>query len=65
MGREVVFGLPHDARQRVAGPLLVAVMDGLQLQWLHDPGAVDMPAVFRHFVTLLDPGRGDGETGGA
>jgi hypothetical protein len=32
-------------------------MDGLQYQWLHDPESVDMPALFRAFVSLL--GRGD------
>jgi hypothetical protein len=42
-------GLPPE---RVA-PLLVAVMDGLQFQWLLDPEAVDMPGAFRDFVTLL------------
>ncbi len=36
-----------------AAPLLVAVMDGLQYQWLLDPEAVDMPAAFRTFVALL------------
>ncbi|MGP3979776.1 TetR/AcrR family transcriptional regulator [Streptomyces sp. KR80] len=34
-------------------PLLIAVMDGLQFQWLLDPGAVDMPAAFRAFLSLL------------
>ncbi|SER88596.1 transcriptional regulator, TetR family [Streptomyces sp. yr375] len=38
--------------ERVA-PLLVAVLDGLQYQWLLDPESVDMPAAFRDFVTLL------------
>ncbi|MFF7649348.1 TetR/AcrR family transcriptional regulator [Streptomyces sp. NPDC007983] len=39
-----------------AAPLLVAVLDGLQFQWLHDPDAVDMPALFRTFVSLLRQG---------
>jgi AcrR family transcriptional regulator len=30
-----------------------AVMDGLQLQWLHDPQAVDMGRVFRDYVSRL------------
>ncbi|MEU4094163.1 TetR/AcrR family transcriptional regulator [Streptomyces sp. NPDC026673] len=47
--------LPGGLTPEQAAPLLVAVMDGLQLQWLHDPESVDMPAVFRHFVTLLTP----------
>lgn len=34
-------------------PLLVAVMDGLQFQWLLDPESVDMPGAFRDFLALL------------
>lgn len=30
-----------------------AVMDGLQVQWLHDAGAVDMVALFRAYVARL------------
>lgn len=48
-GDRLPGGLPPE---RVA-PLLVAVMDGLQFQWLLDPGAVDMPGAFRDFVALL------------
>ncbi|WP_328678155.1 TetR/AcrR family transcriptional regulator [Streptomyces sp. NBC_00322] len=40
-----------------AAPLLAAVMDGLQYQWLLDPGAVDMPEAFRDFLRLLGPAR--------
>ncbi|MGW8379345.1 TetR/AcrR family transcriptional regulator [Streptomyces sp. ODS28] len=36
-----------------AAPLLIAVMDGLQYQWLLDPEAVDMPQAFRAFLALL------------
>ncbi|NLU69248.1 TetR/AcrR family transcriptional regulator [Streptomyces sp. HNM0574] len=36
-----------------AAPLMAAVMDGLQFQWLLDPEAVDMPASFRRFRALL------------
>lgn len=36
-------------------PLLIAVLDGLQTQWLLDPAAVDMAAAFRDFVALLGP----------
>ncbi|WP_406860734.1 TetR/AcrR family transcriptional regulator [Streptomyces sp. HUAS MG47] len=39
-----------------AAPLLTAVMDGLQYQWLLDPASVDMPAAFRDFVRLLTGG---------
>ncbi|KPC59034.1 TetR family transcriptional regulator [Streptomyces chattanoogensis] len=48
--------LPGGLTPERAAPLLVAVMDGLQLQWLLDPQDVDMPAAFRDFVALL--GRG-------
>ena len=33
--------------------LIIAVMDGLQLQWLLQPDKVDMPAAFEAFVRLL------------
>ncbi|MFD8078150.1 TetR/AcrR family transcriptional regulator [Streptomyces sp. NPDC059718] len=56
--------LPGGLTPEQAAALLVAVMDGLQLQWLHDPGEVDMPALFRRFVALLDPARDGGEPGG-
>ncbi|MFI6391253.1 TetR/AcrR family transcriptional regulator [Nonomuraea sp. NPDC050540] len=32
---------------------LIAMMDGLQTQWLLDPDRVDMPAIFRGYVTDL------------
>ncbi|MFF0432308.1 TetR/AcrR family transcriptional regulator [Streptomyces sp. NPDC004327] len=48
-GDELPGGLTPE---RVA-PLLTAVMDGLQFQWLLDPDAVDMPASFRDFLALL------------
>ncbi|MFF7181328.1 TetR family transcriptional regulator [Streptomyces sp. NPDC008121] len=54
--------LPGGLTPERAAPLLTAVMDGLQYQWLLDPGSVDMPGAFRDFLTLL---RGDGETDGA
>ncbi|MBY8887909.1 TetR/AcrR family transcriptional regulator [Streptomyces sp. PTM05] len=38
-----------------AAPLLTAVLDGLQLQWLLDPDSVDMAAAFRDFLRLLSP----------
>ncbi|PNE42175.1 TetR family transcriptional regulator [Streptomyces noursei] len=61
--------LPGGLTPERAAPLLVAVMDGLQLQWLLDPEEVDMPASFRDFLTLLgtgaageaEPGPGAGE----
>ena len=39
---------------RVA-PQLIAMFDGLQLQWLLDPAAVDMTAVFEDFRSRLRP----------
>ncbi|WKX70158.1 TetR/AcrR family transcriptional regulator [Streptomyces sp. XD-27] len=45
--------LPGGLTPQQAAPLLVAVMDGLQYQWLHDPEAVDMPELFRAFLALL------------
>ncbi|MFC0600919.1 TetR/AcrR family transcriptional regulator [Streptomyces palmae] len=45
--------LPSGLTPEAVAPLLVAVLDGLQFQWLHDPERVDMPAVFRSFVALL------------
>jgi len=35
------------------GPITSAVMDGLQLQWLLDPDAVDLEDLFEHFLLLL------------
>ncbi|MER8001230.1 TetR/AcrR family transcriptional regulator [Streptomyces sp. NPDC095613] len=46
--------LPSGLTPEQAAPLLIAVMDGLQVQWLHDPESVDMAAAFRAFVGLLE-----------
>ncbi|MGW4163897.1 TetR/AcrR family transcriptional regulator [Streptomyces sp. NPDC004788] len=48
-------GLPGGLTPEQVAPLLTAVMDGLQFQWLLDPDAVDMPASFRDFLALLAP----------
>ncbi|MET8824900.1 TetR/AcrR family transcriptional regulator [Streptomyces sp. NPDC004610] len=50
--------LPNGLTPERTAPLLVAVMDGLQYQWLLDPESVDMPGAFRDFLRLLgeDPG---------
>ncbi|MFB7515268.1 TetR/AcrR family transcriptional regulator [Streptomyces sp. NPDC056144] len=45
--------LPGGLTPERAAPLLTAVMDGLQYQWLLDPSAVDMPEAFRDFLRLL------------
>ncbi|GGZ11609.1 TetR/AcrR family transcriptional regulator [Streptomyces poonensis] len=52
--------LPGGLTPERAAVLLVAVMDGLQYQWLLDPEAVDMPEAFRDFLGLLG---GTGESG--
>ncbi|CAM5528971.1 AcrR family transcriptional regulator OS=Streptomyces violarus OX=67380 GN=FHS41_003316 PE=4 SV=1 [Streptomyces violarus] len=45
--------LPSGLTPERAAPLLVAVLDGLQYQWLPDPDSVDMASAFRDFLTLL------------
>ncbi|WP_443050464.1 TetR/AcrR family transcriptional regulator [Streptomyces sp. NBC_00286] len=45
--------LPSGLTPERAAPLLVAVMDGLQYQWLLAPEKVDMAGAFRDFLTLL------------
>lgn len=45
--------LPNGLSPERTAPLLVAVMDGLQYQWLLDPESVDMPGAFRDFMRLL------------
>ncbi|MGV9450950.1 TetR/AcrR family transcriptional regulator [Streptomyces sp. NPDC003635] len=45
--------LPGGLTPERTAPLLVAVMDGLQYQWLLDPESVDMPGAFRDFLRLL------------
>ncbi|MGW7083513.1 TetR/AcrR family transcriptional regulator [Streptomyces sp. NPDC054871] len=48
--------LPGGLTPEAAAPLLVAVMDGLQYQWLLDPESVDMAGAFRDFLGLLGGG---------
>lgn len=40
----------EDVDPVAASCAILAVMDGLQLQWLLDPGSVDMPRVFARFL---------------
>ncbi|MFI0723895.1 TetR family transcriptional regulator [Streptomyces sp. NPDC021224] len=47
--------LPGGLTPERAATLLIAAMDGLQIQWLLDPDSVDMPAAFRDFLALLTP----------
>ncbi len=46
--------LRSDLDPRRVGQLVTAMMDGLQLQWLLDPDAVDMVGLFEDFLRLLD-----------
>ncbi|WP_460037924.1 TetR/AcrR family transcriptional regulator [Streptomyces cavourensis] len=48
--------LPGGLTPERAAVLLVAVLDGLQYQWLLDPEAVDMPEAFEDFLGLLRGG---------
>ncbi|OQQ21534.1 TetR family transcriptional regulator [Prescottella equi] len=54
--REFGDRLPGGLTPEQAAPLLIAVMDGMQIQWLLAPEDVDMPAAFRNFVALLASG---------
>ncbi len=56
--------LPSGLTPEAAAPLLVAVMDGLQYQWLLAPESVDMPGAVRSFLALLGSASGDGPPGG-
>lgn len=54
--------LPSGATPEQAAALLIAAMDGLQLQWSYDPEAVDMPDLL---ALLTDVLRGGGTRPGA
>lgn len=45
--------LPPGLTAEQVAPIAIAVLDGLQLQWLLDPDEVDMPASFRNFLELI------------
>lgn len=45
--------LPPGLTPEQLAPIAIAVLDGLQLQWLLSPEEVDMPTGFRNFLTLL------------
>ncbi|MHB9862099.1 TetR/AcrR family transcriptional regulator [Streptomyces sp. YIM S03343] len=55
--------LPNGLTPERTAPLLVAVMDGLQYQWLLDPQGVDMPGAFRDFLRLLGESGENGPEG--
>lgn len=44
-----------DLDPRAVAPQILAVFDGLQLQWLLDPQQVDMSALFANFLNRLAP----------
>lgn len=46
--------LPGGLTPERAAPLMAAVLDGLQYQWLLDPDAVDVPSAFGDFLALLE-----------
>ncbi|WP_327306892.1 TetR/AcrR family transcriptional regulator [Streptomyces sp. NBC_01298] len=51
--------LPSGLTPEQAAPLLAAVMDGLQYQWLLAPESVDMPGTFRVFLDLIQGPRAE------
>jgi len=48
--------LKVDTEPEILANLLVAVMDGLQLQWLYNPGTVDVPASIESFIANVVDG---------
>lgn len=45
--------LPADLDAKLLAPQILAIYDGLQLQWLLDPGEVDMVEVFEDYIARL------------
>lgn len=45
--------LPSGATPEEAAALVIATLDGLQVQWLHDPESVDMPALVERLMDTL------------
>ncbi|MFF0504915.1 TetR/AcrR family transcriptional regulator [Streptomyces fimicarius] len=60
-------GRPGEVDPAVVAGQLLALMDGLQTQWLLEPGAVPMEALVRDFLDRLGllPADGPRESGGA
>jgi AcrR family transcriptional regulator len=48
--------LPDGLTADQASALLIAVIEGLQMQWLLEPDEIDMPALFATFLGLLRKG---------
>lgn len=57
--REFGERLPSGLTPAEAAPILVAAMDGLQFQWLHEHEDFDLVAAFDAFVRLLSGGGGE------
>lgn len=47
--------LPSGLDCETVATMIVALLDGLQYQWLHDPKKIDMEHVINQFLTLVDP----------
>jgi len=47
------FDLPHHLGRHDVAALILAAMDGLQLQWLYDP-SIDMRRVHRLLISLIE-----------
>jgi len=56
VGKELGDPGPSGLTAEQTAALLVALMDGLQLQWLLTPECVDMPGLVRAFTDLLRGG---------
>ncbi|MFQ6331742.1 TetR/AcrR family transcriptional regulator [Nocardia sp. CWNU-33] len=50
---------PRGATHAEIAALLIAVLDGLQQQWLLSPDEVDMPGLLRTFLSLIRPSDSD------
>ncbi|WP_433713858.1 TetR/AcrR family transcriptional regulator [Nocardia sp. CA-084685] len=55
LARDLGGDPPRGVSHRDAAVLLIAVLDGLQQQWLLSPDDVDMPALLREFLQLIRP----------
>ncbi|NHC16601.1 TetR/AcrR family transcriptional regulator, partial [Motilibacter deserti] len=60
LARELGDPLPGGLSAESAATLLIAMLDGLRLQWLLDPERVDIAARMDDFLAVLAPGLADG-----
>ncbi|MFI6433475.1 TetR/AcrR family transcriptional regulator [Rhodococcus oryzae] len=56
LSKEFGDRLPGGLTPEQAAPLLIAMLDGMQIQWLLAPDEVDMTAAYRNFISLLSAG---------